>query len=119
MTQTEEPPLSDIKHLACQTAITARIERKGLFSALSNWSRVPSRNRYEPRPMLFRSKPRLPHSGIRALFRWIYDTFSSEDRRSVSSNESWTERYRDQNQHADKCAVCECLSVVWQMKHEK
>src|SRR5580704_11304248 len=56
---------------------------------------------------------------IRALFRWIYDAFSSEDRRSVSSNESRPERYRDQNQHADNCAVCECLSVVWQMKHEK
>jgi hypothetical protein len=69
--------------------------------------------------MLFRHKPRPPHSGIRALFRWIYDTFSSEDRRSVSSNESRPERYRDQNQHADKCAVCECLNVVWQMKHEK
>jgi hypothetical protein len=36
MTQTEIHPLSEIKHLACQTTITAHIDGNGLFGPLSN-----------------------------------------------------------------------------------
>jgi hypothetical protein len=36
MTQTELLPINDIKHLACQSTITAHIDGKGLFGGLSN-----------------------------------------------------------------------------------